>query len=100
MLTPKRLFAKKSVGDEASGPTRERVYMFVCEQILKGHFEGGSFIEEEHISSAINVSRTPVREAFHRLEAEKFIDLCRDAAHSSVKSLLPNLLTSMNLAGS
>jgi DNA-binding GntR family transcriptional regulator len=75
MLTAKRSVAKKSVGEEASGPTRERVYVFVCEQILKGHFAGGSFIEEEQISSAINVSRTPVREAFHRLEAEKFIDL-------------------------
>lgn len=60
---------------EASGPARERVYLYVCEQILRGHFPGGSFIEEEQISSAMDVSRTPVREAFHRLEAEKFIDL-------------------------
>ncbi len=60
---------------ETSGPARERVYSYVCEQILRGHFAGGSFIEEEQISSAMDVSRTPVREAFHRLEAEKFIDL-------------------------
>src|ERR1700744_3261363 len=75
LKTAKRSVAKKSNVEEASGPARERVYVFVCEQILKGHFVGGSFIEEEQISSAINVSRTPVREAFHRLEAEKFIDL-------------------------
>ena len=56
-------------------PTRERVYLYVREQILRGRFPGGSFIEEEEISSALGVSRTPVREAFHRLEAERFIDL-------------------------
>jgi DNA-binding GntR family transcriptional regulator len=60
---------------ETSRPARERVYAHVCEQILTGHFQGGSFIEEEQISSVMNVSRTPVREAFHRLEVEKFIDL-------------------------
>ena len=56
-------------------PTRERVYLYVREQILRGRFPGGSFIEEEEISSALGLSRTPVREAFHRLEAERFIDL-------------------------
>lgn len=56
-------------------PARERVYAYVREQILRSVFAGGSFIEEEQISSALGVSRTPVREAFHRLEAERFIDL-------------------------
>ena len=56
-------------------PARERVYAYVREGILRGRFPGGSFVEEEQISSAIGVSRTPVREAFHRLEAERFIDL-------------------------
>ncbi len=60
---------------EASEPARERIYHYVSQEILLGHFAGGSFIEEEQISSAMNVSRTPVREAFHRLEAERFIDL-------------------------
>jgi DNA-binding GntR family transcriptional regulator len=56
-------------------PARERIYNYVREQILRGILRGGSFVEEEHISSAMNVSRTPVREAFHRLEAERFIEL-------------------------
>lgn len=56
-------------------PARERVYLYVREQILRGRFAGGAFVEEEQISSAMGVSRTPVREAFHRLEAERFIDL-------------------------
>ncbi|TAJ28933.1 MAG: GntR family transcriptional regulator [Bosea sp. (in: a-proteobacteria)] len=62
-------------GSERGRPTRERVYLYVREQILRGRFAGGSFVEEEEISSALGVSRTPVREAFHRLEAERFIDL-------------------------
>ncbi len=63
------------LGEAAGKPARERVYLYVREQILRGLFAGGSFIEEEQISSAMGVSRTPVREAFHRLEAERFIDL-------------------------
>ena len=56
-------------------PARERVYSYVRDQILRGHAPGGSFLEEEQVSTAVGVSRTPVREAFHRLEAERFIDL-------------------------
>lgn len=56
-------------------PTRERIYLYIREQILRGVFPGGSFMEEEQICSAMGVSRTPVREALHRLEAERFIDL-------------------------
>jgi DNA-binding GntR family transcriptional regulator len=62
-------------GAEEQQPARERVYLYVREQILRGNFPGGSFVEEEQISAAIGVSRTPVREAFHRLQAERFIDL-------------------------
>lgn len=62
-------------GRGGPSPAWGRVYSYVCERILRGEFPGGSFVEEEQISSAMNVSRTPVREAFHRLQAEKFIDL-------------------------
>lgn len=56
-------------------PTRDRVYHFVRRGILLGEYPGGTFIEEEAISSRTGVSRTPVREAFHRLNAEQYIDL-------------------------
>lgn len=59
----------------ANEPAKERIYNYVREQILRGLLRGGSFVEEERISSVMNVSRTPVREAFHRLEAERFIEL-------------------------
>lgn len=61
--------------DAPEPPAREKVYRYTRERILRGIFPAGSFIEEGHIATAMGVSRTPVREAFHRLEAEKFIDL-------------------------
>lgn len=54
---------------------KEQVYATVRDLIIRGEFEGGRFIEEEEITDLLGVSRTPVREAFFRLEAERFIDL-------------------------
>jgi DNA-binding GntR family transcriptional regulator len=63
-------------GREAGAPpTRDRVYNFVRRAILVGEYPGGTFIEEEEISSRVGVSRTPVREAFHRLHGDQYIDL-------------------------
>lgn len=53
----------------------QRVYELVRDRILRGSFPAGSFIEEEQICALAGVSRTPVREAFHRLAAERFIEL-------------------------
>jgi len=54
---------------------RTRAYEFVLDRIIRGDFRGGEFIEEEKVSAAAGVSRTPVREAFHRLESERFLEL-------------------------
>lgn len=63
-------------GSEVDRPqARERVYAFVRDGLLRGDFRPGAFLEEEHVSAAVGVSRTPVREAFHRLAAERWIDL-------------------------
>ena len=43
--------------------------------ILEGRLEGGTFLEEERVSLAVGVSRTPVREAFQQLQSERLIDL-------------------------
>jgi DNA-binding GntR family transcriptional regulator len=56
-------------------PARTRVYEWVRHGILRGELPAGSFLEEETICAAVGVSRTPVREAFHQLAAEKFISL-------------------------
>jgi DNA-binding GntR family transcriptional regulator len=56
-------------------PARERAYEWTKEAILRGRFPEGSFLEEKVVCDEAEVSRTPVREAFQRLAAEKFLDL-------------------------
>jgi DNA-binding GntR family transcriptional regulator len=54
---------------------RERVCDYLRGAILRGELEPGVFLEEEAVGRATGVSRTPVREAFHKLEAERYLDL-------------------------
>lgn len=66
--------------DELSGTGQsltagERAYQWTREAILNARFPEGSFLEEKVVCAEAGVSRTPVREAFHRLAAEKVIDL-------------------------
>ncbi len=64
------------VGSTAGrGPARDRVYEWVRHEVLRGTLSPGSFLEEETVCAAVGVSRTPVREAFHQLAAEKFLTL-------------------------
>jgi len=56
-------------------PASQRAYAFIRSRILTGELPSESFVEEEHISALIGVSRTPVREAFSRLQAEHLIEL-------------------------
>jgi DNA-binding GntR family transcriptional regulator len=64
-----------TVTAEGGGPARERVYTWLRDGIISGALEGGRFLDEMWVSGEIGVSRTPVREAFHRLAAERFISL-------------------------
>lgn len=57
------------------GPARGRVYEWLRDEIIRGSIEAGRFLDEHWVSAAVGVSRTPVREAFHQLEAERFITL-------------------------
>jgi DNA-binding GntR family transcriptional regulator len=62
-------------GPAKAPPAWERVYAYVRELITSGQVPPGQFLEEEQVCAAVGVSRTPVRDAFHRLEADRFIDL-------------------------
>jgi DNA-binding GntR family transcriptional regulator len=53
----------------------DRAYAHTKERILDGRFEQGGLIGEGDVSDAVGVSRTPVREAFLRLEAEGLLRL-------------------------
>lgn len=58
-----------------AGPARFRVYEWLRDEIIRGTLEAGRFLDEHWVSEAVGVSRTPVREAFHQLAAERFITL-------------------------
>ena len=53
----------------------DRAYAFVKRQIVSGSYVGGTLISEGEVSAAVEVSRTPVREAFLRLEVEGLLRL-------------------------
>jgi DNA-binding GntR family transcriptional regulator len=50
--------------------TRERVYRVLRQEIITGHIASGTPLVEEDIADRLDVSRTPVREALRRLEAD------------------------------
>jgi DNA-binding GntR family transcriptional regulator len=55
--------------------TLERAYVYTKTQILDGVLAGGDLISEGLVSEALGISRTPVREAFLRLEVEGLLRL-------------------------
>ncbi|WUD74366.1 GntR family transcriptional regulator [Streptomyces sp. NBC_00510] len=56
-------------------PAAERVYTHVKQAVLDRRYEGGTLLSEGELAEAVGVSRTPVREALLRLEAEGLLKL-------------------------
>jgi len=54
-------------------PIREKVYTSLRSAILSGRLDPGERLTEEHLAEELRVSRTPVREALHKLESEGLI---------------------------
>lgn len=61
--------------DPRPGTAKDRALEYVKAQILTGAFPGGELISEGDVAIALGMSRTPVREAFLRLEAEGLLRL-------------------------
>jgi DNA-binding GntR family transcriptional regulator len=53
----------------------DRAYAYAKERILDGRLPGGTLITEGDVGADVGVSRTPVREAFLRLESEGLLTL-------------------------
>lgn len=66
--------AAKATGDRR-GAAKDRALAYVKNRVLTGAFPGGELISEGEIAAALGMSRTPVREAFLRLEAEGLLRL-------------------------
>ena len=54
-------------------PIRERAYEYLKDSILSGRFIPGERLTEEHLAKELGISRTPIREALHKLESEGLI---------------------------
>ncbi len=76
--------AEMFADDAASGPIRpverpvplrQSVYEVLVELIVAGPLQPGQHLVESELARQLGVSRQPVREALHRLEAEGWIDL-------------------------
>lgn len=63
------------MSDTSSISAAEAVYRHVKDRVLTGELEGGRMISEGELSTTLGVSRTPVREAFLRLEVEGWLRL-------------------------
>ncbi len=53
---------------------REKTYEYLKSNILSGNFSPGTRLTEEHLAEELGVSRTPVREALHKLEQDGLIE--------------------------
>lgn len=53
----------------------EQAYQSVKRQLLNGSFPEGSKLTEEYLSTALGISKSPVREALMRLESEGLINI-------------------------
>lgn len=54
-------------------PVRKKAYEHLKTAILSGHLSPKERLTEEHLAETLGVSRTPVREALYKLEAEGLI---------------------------
>jgi len=68
----KRIGTAKKSGNNTV-PVREKTYEFLKEKVLSGRFQPGERLTEEHLAGELGVSRTPVREALHKLELEGLV---------------------------
>jgi DNA-binding GntR family transcriptional regulator len=71
LIAPQSL--AESFADEIGGSLQDRVFRALRSAILAGQLPAGDKITEQDVSAVLHVSRTPLREAFRRLEAEGLV---------------------------
>ena len=53
----------------------QRAYAYVKQRLLDGRFPGGMLLSENALAQELEISRTPIRQAFGQLEAEGLVEL-------------------------
>ncbi|MGP4016107.1 GntR family transcriptional regulator [Saccharopolyspora sp. 5N708] len=64
-----------SAANNAEAPAADRAYQHVKAGLLDGSFPDGYLLSEGEVAGVLQMSRTPVREAFLRLQTEGFLRL-------------------------
>jgi DNA-binding GntR family transcriptional regulator len=72
-LSESRRVERVKVRGETMSSASDRAYAAIKTMILSGELASGSQLREEHLAERCGVSRTPVREALHRLEADLLV---------------------------
>ena len=62
-------------GAPARSLMKERAYADLKRMILDGELVPGSFLAERQLAARLGMSKTPVRSALERLEAEGFLSI-------------------------
>src|SRR4030043_1650553 len=57
----------------SSNPIRERVYSHLRKAVLSGRIPTNERLVEAQLASQLGTSRTPIREALHKLELENLV---------------------------
>jgi DNA-binding GntR family transcriptional regulator len=73
-----RALQKFASSDPSHSSLHERVFAQLRQSILDGTYEPGTVIHESRIAAELGVSRTPVREAFRKLEQEGLVTIIRN----------------------
>ena len=63
-----------------SGRASDTAYAGIKQRIVSGAIPPNALIDEQEIAEQLGVSRTPVREALLRLEAERLVEIGRGKA--------------------
>jgi len=64
-----------SASASASASASERAYAALRDRVVSGALPGGTMLSEGEVADGLGMSRTPVREAFLRLQAEGWMQL-------------------------
>ncbi len=62
-------------GTEKVVPLREQVYAYLKRLLNDGRLKPGAFLDQKAIGDGLGLSRTPLRDALLRLEAEGFVTI-------------------------
>ncbi len=68
-----RKLSLRTIPSKNTIPVREKTYEYLKSAVLSGRFNPGKRLTEEHLAKELGVSRTPVREALHKLESEGLV---------------------------